>query len=398
MPEIRRLFVAACAAAFGAQLLIGATNAAGSTTGWSIESTPNPPGAILSVLDSVSCSAAIACTAVGYWRSGPNPPQSSALAERWNGSAWSIQPTPAPVGATGSFLSAVACPGAQLCVAVGFKIGAASAVRGLSEVWNGKHWVIVPMATPPSATYLALTGISCLSSGDCTALGSYIVGTQQDQPLGERWNGTAWALEAVPNPHAENGSLATAVSCTGPAACMATAEYGYGDVDQSVYALRWNGIHWISVTQPNPGGQFANYETSVSCSIADACTSVGAWTNIGLLALAERWNGTKWLRQVVAQPEGSATSALGGVSCADATACTAVGTSSKQLNGVPTTTLAERWNGASWIVDSTPNPSGAEFSTLSSVACIVPTECIAVGNSYDPGTKTTTTLAERHSG
>jgi hypothetical protein len=187
-------------------------------------------------------------------------------------------------------------------------------------------------------------------------------------------------------------------SCTAPSTCTAGAEYAYGEVDQLIYALRWHGTNWVQQTQPNPAGQSSNFETSVSCSASSACTTVGSWTNIGALALAERWNGIRWVRQTVAQPQGAAQSAFDGVSCKTATSCMAVGTSSTNLNGIPTTSLAELWGGGGWTVVSTPNPAGAEFTTLAGLSCTTTTLCIAVGNSYDPTTKVTSTLAEVYTG
>jgi hypothetical protein len=84
---------------------------------WAIQATPNPAGATSSVLSGVSCTAATACTAVGYY--GNSSGTQVTLAERWNGSSWAIQPTPNPAGATSSVLSGVTCTAATACTAVG---------------------------------------------------------------------------------------------------------------------------------------------------------------------------------------------------------------------------------------------------------------------------------------
>ncbi len=76
----------------------------------------------------------------------------------------------------------------------------------------------------------------------------------------------------------------------------------------------------------------------------------------------------------------------------------AVGTSSVSLNSIPTTTLAERWEDAAWTVVATPNPSGAEFSTLAGVVCTSPTFCVAVGDAYNSATQTDASLAEIYAG
>jgi hypothetical protein len=102
---------------------------------WSIQSTPNPNN-VDNVLDGVSCSSATACTAVG---SGVNAP----LAERFNGSRWAIQPTPKVAGTQPVVLFSVACPTATDCIAVG-DYSSAAGYTPLAEQWNGTAWTIRP--------------------------------------------------------------------------------------------------------------------------------------------------------------------------------------------------------------------------------------------------------------
>ena len=72
-----------------------------------------------------------------------------------------------------------------------------------------------------------------------------------------------------------------------------------------------------------------------------------------------------------------------------ATACTAVGDyGNSSGNDV---TLAERWNGSSWKIQPTPNPTGQAASVLSGVSCTAATACTAVGDYYYGS------LAERYS-
>jgi hypothetical protein len=65
----------------------------------------------------VACTSANACTAVGAYNTSTNVPLP--LAERWNGSSWTVQPTPTPPNATASVLQAVSCTSATACTAVG---------------------------------------------------------------------------------------------------------------------------------------------------------------------------------------------------------------------------------------------------------------------------------------
>jgi len=86
-------------------------------TGWRIKATPAPAGAIFSNLFGVSCTAADTCTAAGYYTDAAR--QIHPLAERWNGTSWSIQGVPAPSGSLASELLAVSCSTATACTAAG---------------------------------------------------------------------------------------------------------------------------------------------------------------------------------------------------------------------------------------------------------------------------------------
>ena len=83
-------------------------NPGGGSSGWTIQSTPNPTGTNSSHLAGVSCTSASACTAVGYYynsKAGGYAP----LAVRWNGSRWTIQGAANAAGAGNSYLDGVSC-------------------------------------------------------------------------------------------------------------------------------------------------------------------------------------------------------------------------------------------------------------------------------------------------
>ena len=77
------------------------------------------PRAPFSFLTAVSCASSSACSAVGGY--GNSSGTQVALAERWDGTSWVIQPTPRlPGGASLLFgLTGVACTSATGCTAVG---------------------------------------------------------------------------------------------------------------------------------------------------------------------------------------------------------------------------------------------------------------------------------------
>src|SRR5262249_38965450 len=339
-------------------------------TSWSAESTPNPERAPSSALNAVDCPSASVCVAVGnsFTHSGVE----ITLAERWNGTRWSIQPTPNP-SSGGGVLSAVSGSSASACTAV-----AASNAGTFAERWNGTRWRI--QATPsPSAGGGALFGVACASAVSCTAVGASNPFTPNSKALAERWNGAKWVIQRIPNPAGAQFSELAGVTCNMVASCVAGGDYVNGSGTDVTLAERWDGTNWVIQPTPNPSGSQFGFLASVSCTSPSACTAVGGYGNSSgtLVTLAERWNGTKWVTQQTPSRAGASFSYLAAVSCPSAARCVAAGPSANSFS--TPVSLAESWNGKSWKVQNTPNLPGAEPSGLLGVSCTRPSNCMAVG-------------------
>src|SRR5215831_17343604 len=154
-------------------------------TRWRIQATPNPSGAQFSFLSAVSCTSASACTAVGSSTSSLNTPVT--LGEHWNGTRWAIQSTPNRVGAAASGLFSVACISPRSCMAVGGTSSLSDIGGFLAERWNGTRWSILPTPTLPPGM---LSTVSWTSPSSCTAVGQTTNRAGIFVPLAERWNGT----------------------------------------------------------------------------------------------------------------------------------------------------------------------------------------------------------------
>jgi hypothetical protein len=194
--------------------------AEGSADGkWTIQATPSPAGAVDVDLEGVSCTAAAACTAVGFsGSSNAFGTPTSALAERWNGKTWAIQTT-AKRGTGLNELSSVSCVSATGCIAVGnFSASGEYTTSALAESWNGSAWAALPVPVQAGTTSSELKGVSCTSASACTAVGM-LDSAKANDGLAEVWNGTAWAQQATASP-AANMDLVT-VSCVKPGACGA---------------------------------------------------------------------------------------------------------------------------------------------------------------------------------
>jgi hypothetical protein len=359
---------------------------------WALQTTPNPTGSKGSNLDGVSCLSATACTAVGYFQGTVE----RTLAEHWNGASWTLQTTPNPVGTTGSYLSGAACPSATACIAVGHYLNGTGKRLTLAEKWNGASWALQTSLNPTGSKGSNLAGVSCVSATACIAVGDYQ--TTTERTLAEHWNGASWTLQTTPNPVGAKASYLSGVSCTSATVCTAVGHYVNSTGKSVTLAEKWNGSTWVVQTTANPTGAAGSSLGAVSCPSATACTAVGNWAGSGgtQLTLAEKWNGASWLLQTTPNPAGAFGSFLTGVSCTSATACLAVGNSADTAGFQ--TTLAEIWNGASWQVQTSPNPGQSDGSVLGAISCRALTPCVAVGTWLNvAAADLQMTLAERYS-
>jgi hypothetical protein len=65
--------------------------------------------------------------------------------------------------------------------------------------WNGRKWAPVRAPIPAGATSAGLQGVSAVSPSIVWAVGQASF-PDALKPLIERWNGTRWKLQSVPNP------------------------------------------------------------------------------------------------------------------------------------------------------------------------------------------------------
>ena len=385
--------VVVSAAVVSCVVLSGAAPASASTPAWRVQFTPKPPGTS-AFLQDVSCPARGSCIAVGFATSGGNP---ATLAEHWDGTRWTIQATPNPAGPPGAAqatLNGVSCASSASCTAVG-DYYTTSGYQPLAEHWDGTRWTIQTVPIPAGAEGGDLGSVSCASPGSCTAVGYYSKTGGENLPLAEHWNGTSWAVQAVPVP--SGGGELLGVSCPTDLDCIAVGE-SFGLTN--VLAERWTGSRWIAQTIPRPAGTNMAL-LSVSCKAPERCIAVGDETTrsgsgtITTGAIVERSTGTTWTIQTDAAPPGTA---LSGVSCASAQSCTAVGEDGLNAGPppIPTYSLAEHWNGNSWALQTVPEPANTYGAALSAVWCLSTLDCTAVG-SFGRGLPRANPLANHYS-
>ncbi len=335
---------------------------------WSIEVTPAPSGPEQTEFHGVACVSVSNCTIVG--ESITASVTYALLIEHWNGTSWSIASTATPAGVDYATLSSVACGGPSDCIAVG-----ESNKGAITEHWNGTSWSFVSSPLRQGATWSGLSDVTCTSASNCIAVG----GDDVPGPLVERWGGSSWQVMSAPA-----GGVLQSVSCATSTDCVAV---GPSD-EQSGFAEHYDGVSWSQTPTP-PTGDWA-WLNGVACVSATSCTAVGGtWLNPGTSAEAERWNGSSWSTLGTIDQTGELPSTLAGIACAAATNCVAVGT----FGVYDEQPLAEGWNGAAWSLQQARTPTGANTSRLAGVACPSTSRCIAVG-SYGSDSEHVQPLAE----
>ena len=200
---------------------------------WSIERASG--GSLISI----SCTSRLACTAVG--RAG-----NETLGEGWNGSRWSIQPNPHPRRFRGpggdNELGSVSCASRDACMAVGdsgWGSGFNSVRVTLAEHWNGSRWSAQP--TPNPIQLDQFNSVSCSSIRSCTAVGYYTDRAgDATLPLVERWHGGRWSVLTVPRRLSAGKSAdptLLAVVCFANADCLAI-----GDAEGGPFATEFSSV------------------------------------------------------------------------------------------------------------------------------------------------------------
>ena len=137
--------------------------------------------------------------AVGTYNTGSDY---AAMILHWDGASWSVLPSPGP-----GLLQGVEAIAADDVWAVGYApTGVGGAYQPLTLHWNGTAWAAVPV--PATGTSGNLTGVSALGSNDVWAVGRSVDASSVERPLSLHWDGASWTAVQVPGLGMESGLLA----------------------------------------------------------------------------------------------------------------------------------------------------------------------------------------------
>lgn len=371
-------------------VLAGGRPVSASSVIWRAVPSPNPSTTPVSnnVLSGVSALADGDVWAVGSYSSSGGNNVNHTLIEHWNGSVWSVVPSP-DAGTHGSQLLGVAAVSDSDVWAVG-NVSMSTTVNGnrtLIEHWNGAAWSVV--ASPnPSMQGDNLTAIAAISATNVWAVGSFETNNQgANLPLIEHWNGAAWSVVTAGIPTGGSTFLQglTAISATD---IWAVGYAGFG----SNVEMHWNGTRWSTTNASFPTGGQETLRGVAAVSSTDiwAVGSYAPTTTAELQTLALHWDGSAWSKVTTANLD-QYFNLFYSVAAVASNDVWAVGYA-YPTNGLGFSTLIEHWDGSQWTIVPSPTLNGSEFRGL---VVSSPADLWTVG-SYDslmagnPGLRTLT--------
>jgi hypothetical protein len=252
-------------------------------TSWSVVPSPNPFPKF-SYLAGVAAVASNDIWAVGYGARA----DFNTLALHWDGSAWTSVQIPT-LDNFDSFLTAVSAVSSNDVWAVGFTDTTSGPhhFQPLAQHWDGTAWTIIPT---PASGGSQISSVHAIATNDVWAVGETVTDQSftASTTFTMHWDGTAWSI--VPSP---NGAFAqNALSCVGGAAANDVWAMGRTGPDfnsPQVLALHWDGAVWsLASTPPQTGASGFN---AVAALATNNVWTVGTANGQSLI---ERWNGNVW--------------------------------------------------------------------------------------------------------
>jgi hypothetical protein len=296
------------------------------------------------------------------------------LIEHWTGTAWSVVTSPRPMPNT-SFYAVKAISPSNVW-AVGYR-----SQTQVSETfpviihWNGTAWSVVPS---PSVGGGFLGSIAVASPNDIWAVGlrGNNTGAIPGQTLAEHWNGHSWSVVPTPNPSTFGDALG-GVTIAGPNDVWATGERGTSRFDTAPLSEHWNGYSWSVVKIP--AESFNSGVGSLTSAGPDDLWTVGWYdvqtpTGTVTFTLAEHWNGHFWALNFPPSPTGD--DKLNAITAVSANDIWAVGDDGFNR------TFVLFWNGLGWKELSPGLAQSGNVNTLWGVSAPTANDIWAAGGGY----------------
>jgi hypothetical protein len=305
----------------------------------------------------------------------------------------------------------ISCPSAGNCTAVGYYATAQADYQGFIVSETGGTWGsaqqvpgIASLTNGKGSSWLL--SVSCASAGNCSAVGTYNIGTTSGHAYVVDETGGIWGnAEQVPGITSLSGiewSAFASVSCGSPGSCAAGGVYYNGSVEDAFMVTETDGswgsaqlIPGLAALNTAGGSEF----TSVSCASAGNCSAGGYYQQAAggsapmqafvVTETASTWGNAEEVPGVAAlNTAGHAE--ITSISCASAGNCAAGGIYWSQDNvGLSVQPFVVDEIGGTWgtaaQIPGISSLNTGRNATLNSVSCGSAGNCSAGGSYYSNG-------------
>jgi hypothetical protein len=319
--------------------------------------------------------------AVGFsapYSSGYTAAQAKTLIQHWDGTQWSVVPSPAVMDDRGSHLWALSALAPNDVWAVGdhlfYQYPNGVIVSPLALHWDGNAWNVVP-GLDDKYWGKSFAGVAAISANDVWAVGSTAppYNVADSVAIMAHWDGQQWSRNSVGDPNRATHLTGVAALASDNVWAVGFTAPTYGSTYET-FITHWDGKQWTRVSSPSLGTDNNHLRAVTAISPGDIWAVGYASMGGAGQALALHWDGTQW--SIVPTPAVGESNYFIGMDAFSSSDVWAVG--NYIVGGVPHT-LAERWNGVRWELIPTPDRSSIS-NYLNGVGSVSRGESWAVGN------------------
>jgi FG-GAP-like repeat len=221
------------------------------------------------------------------------------LIERFDGSKWSVVPSPDQSNLDNA-LHSVSMASASEGWAVGYAAQSGTTYQPLAVRWDGTRWSLASPATFSSTAIF--TGVDALADGSAWAVGFQITADGIRRTLVEHASGGAWTQ--APSPNDGTSTTDNTLMAVGGTAATGLWAVGWQESPAGLkpLVLRYDTTapspSWVSVSGaggvPSPG-KVDTVLTGIDVRTASDVWAVGYYNDGSVeRPLALHWNGSKW--------------------------------------------------------------------------------------------------------
>jgi hypothetical protein len=284
----------------------------------------------------------------------------------FDGSKWTAFPAPFINGENTASLQGVVDISPTLAWAVGNQNNnGQSLFQQVIEQWDGKEWRLFPNPKFPPNSEAILFAMASTSANDIWAVGNFLqIDKNLDFNLFEHWDGTTWTATTVQ----VNGGKFESLSGASADATNDVWAVGFQGLAPEILAKHWDGTNWTTATTPHVAGNNSRLNAVLALTPNDAW-AVGFSTpqkpqNAATLTLILHWDGNSW--KVVPSPNVGPKSqfqsnSLLGLTANSANDIWAFGDYFTADGSGQFRTLLLHWDGTSWKIAPSPNPTKGVF-------------------------------------